>query len=334
MWPWGRDKGYDSSMEGDSMSGPQLPSAGAMSDGMSADPYNYNAPPSANPYDQTNMGGAPANAYPQPGGYPTGPPANAYGTSATASAAGMPGYGAAAQTAAVAPQTGPYDQNYGQATADPANHGQPAANPYAQPAADPYGAPANAQAYDAPDAAAYPATPPAAANYPTVSPSAAGANPGAVVTNPYATGATGQVDNYAGTAPAQTGAPAADPYASTAQPAADQSQAAYGDTAAGQPPLDRYATSGSENAAASSYPPAGAGYSPGNTGYSPPGVAPYQTASADTGTTAARRDPYYRPGSTSDYLPSSNSQSTAGAAPADRYGTPSTATAPGWPQGY
>ncbi len=169
IWPWGRNKGYDSSMESGPMSGPQLPSAGATSDGTSADPYNYNAPPSANPYDQTNAGAPPANAYPAPGGYPTGTPAGAYGAPATASAAGMPGYGNDAHTAAVAPQTGPYNQNYNQATANPQNYGQPAADPYA--------ATANAQPYGDPAAAAYPSTPPAATAYPTVSPSAAGANP-------------------------------------------------------------------------------------------------------------------------------------------------------------
>ena len=43
----------------------------------------------------------------------------------------------------------------------------------------------------------------------------------------------------------------------------------------------------------------------------------------------AVRDPYYRPGSTSDYLPGNNSQSPTG--PTDRYDAPATATAPAYP---
>ncbi|MEX2112293.1 MAG: hypothetical protein WD845_03865 [Pirellulales bacterium] len=323
MWPWGKNKGYDSSMEGGSMSGPQLPSSGATTDGTYSDPYNYNAPAAANPYDQTNLGNPPANAYPAPGGYPTGPPAGAYGAPATASAAGTPGYGGDAQAAtAAAPQAGPYSQHY------------------AQGAADPYAATASAPAYPTGNATPYAAGSPSA-GYPTVSASAAGANPGPVVENPYAAGGATPPDPYANTAPVQSAAAGADPYASAAQPGAygapadHGAQAGYpaGNAEVNQQPVDPYATAGSQGAQGA-YQPGSTGYTPGNTGYTPPGVAPYQTAAIDTGAgaTSERRNPYYRPGSTSDYLPSSNSQATGN--PGDRYGAPATATAPGWPQGY
>jgi hypothetical protein len=151
------------------------------------------------------------------------------------------------------------------------------------------------------------------------------------VNNPYASaGAT--ADPAASAAASQAQAPSADPYAA-GSPTAAGGQANYSANAldAGAPPADRYAA-GNDSTASGAYQPGNTGYNPGNTGYSPPGVEPYQTAAVDAGAASARRDPYYRPGSTSDYLPSSTSQATAPSG--DRYGTPATATAPGWPQGY
>lgn len=58
------------------------------------------------------------------------------------------------------------------------------------------------------------------------------------------------------------------------------------------------------------YVPGDTGYRPGHTGYDPPGVAEYQVPAATNAVQAAsqravRRDPLYRPGGTSDYLPAS-----------------------------
>ena len=60
---------------------------------------------------------------------------------------------------------------------------------------------------------------------------------------------------------------------------------------------------------ATGYVPGATGYQPGATGYQPPGVPPYQSPSGPytaPGAGTRPRDPHYRPGSTSDYLPTSS----------------------------
>jgi serine/threonine-protein kinase len=88
-----------------------------------------------------------------------------------------------------------------------------------------------------------------------------------------------------------------------------------------QPPVDRYGNP-PDNAAADAqapnqYQPGATAYNPGQTGYNPPGVAPYQTAGQPNVVQPSRRNPYYRPGGTGDYLPTGGAASTA-----DRYSAP------------
>jgi hypothetical protein len=72
------------------------------------------------------------------------------------------------------------------------------------------------------------------------------------------------------------------------------------------------------------YRPGSTEYNPGQTGYSPPGVPQYQMAGQPNVVSTERKDPYYRPGGTSDFSPTTGAQTpTASAsAPADRYNTP------------
>ncbi|MGD9724089.1 MAG: hypothetical protein AB7O59_22740 [Pirellulales bacterium] len=318
--PWSRK--HADAAQSETMSGPELPSANAMPGGAPAGGYDsYNAPPSGG-YDQANAGGYPANSYQAlpAGAYPAAPPpAGAYGTGAEAN-----GYGSTATNGAgayaVAPQAGPYPE----ATA--------------QPAADAYGAAPPTDVYAAPAGQPAAAAPPAAQMH---SPAAGGSAPplaaattpdgsgGYTITNPYATGGA------AGGAAATNPSAPADRYAAGAAPAAqpDAAAAMPTDQTTGAPPQDaaQYANQPAA-AGADRYQPGNTGYNPGQTGYAPPGVASYQPAAPPNVVGASGREPHYRPGTTSDYLPSSNSQSPAGST--DRYGVPSTATAPGWSNSY
>ncbi len=74
------------------------------------------------------------------------------------------------------------------------------------------------------------------------------------------------------------------------------------------------------------YNPGSSEYDPGNTGYSPPGVPEYQSP-APPNAVAARKDPYYRPGGTTDYVPPGQTPT----ATADRYNNPAEAYSQGNP---
>ncbi len=278
MWPFG-NKDYDSSAEGGAMSGPQLPSTGAMQDGMTADPLQLQRPAVANPYDQTNMGARP----PMPirarriSGRPTG---NPYAAPAAASAAACPAMAAIRYCGGCA-ATGPYNPNYGQPPADPAATAiagrgcayaaarrrsrmprrlptLPATDRDAQAAT---GAPAGTTLCRA--------TPPAAAHRRIRQcRQAPPARSGPVVTNPYATaGATANPAAMQRHGPARSlrcrrsrGKPSL-PLSSTAAAAGAIAYAASGDR------NRRRRLSARAHR-----------IQPGNTGYSPPGVPPYQTA--------------------------------------------------------
>ncbi len=97
-----------------------------------------------------------------------------------------------------------------------------------------------------------------------------------------------------------------------------------------QATADRYADSSAEPAVQPAAEQAGSGgdryqpsssYNPGQTGYSPPGVAPYQTPAQPNTVPSPRRDPYYRPGGTSDYSTGAVVPAAATTA-AERYATP------------
>ena len=105
-----------------------------------------------------------------------------------------------------------------------------------------------------------------------------------------------------------------------------------------QAAADRYGTASTPEAATATgnnaySPPAEDRYQPGNTGYAPPGVPPYSNGTTPNTVDTPRRDPYYRPGGTSDYSPAGGSPPASGApaaedayAPPGGYQTPATGT--------
>ena len=296
-WGFGRKNAAQSADAG-AMNAPQLPSTGATPGVTPPNAYDANAAPGGyydqgtGPAFQGAQQGAPA---PNAAGYGAGGAAApaAYGAPPEGYPAANPataGYNAPA----VAPQTGPYAEAYPQSAADPAATAGGAPPAYPSTAVNPPGAPHG-----------YPSTEMA--------------------------GATPQVDRYG------AGNAAADPNAAQYQTADNRSAAGYGAAPqAEQAAADRYSAANQGAAdpssavdvpnAAERYQPGATNYQPGNTGYSPPGVAPYQPAAAPNVVSTPRRDPYYRPGSTSASLPSSNAQSqpAAGANQAN----------PSWPAGY
>jgi hypothetical protein len=310
---WGKKSSSGGAAPHASEAGPQLPSANAA-------PPNYGstAQQSATPgYPDTG-----ANAYP-PASYP-GQPAGYNGVQsagiANAGAAGMPnattpGYPAMPNTApasATAPQSGPYNESYGPGAPDhPAGAG-----------AAGYNLPPNGQGTPYPPASAYgqaapsqnPASPASADPYASSTPASAGVtSPADAYPTAPSGGAYGSApsDPYANQSPG--GSRPADRYAAEgAQPeaaAADRYAAATNEPAtSAAPPADRYQ-------------PGNTGYNPGQTGYSPPGVPPYQMPTQPNVVSTPRRDPYYRPGATSDYAPGAAS-SMATTPAADRYGAP------------
>lgn len=242
-----------------------------------------------------------ANATP-PGGTPAMPsstagPAGSYADHAPP--AGYPsqpaGYtgGAPGAEHAVAAQNGPYSESYGGAPAQP-----PAGGGYAQ---TPYQAPTDA-GYPPPAAA-----PAATAGYgaPAGDAPAAG-HAGTPYADPAAAGGQVADQRYGGPSyPAQPEQAAADRYG------------AAPDHTAGGPPANGVA-GGEVGVGAEHYQPGNTGYTPGQTGYSPPGVPPYQTPATNAAATP-RRDPYYRPGGTSDYLPTGGGVPSASST---NYGVP------------
>ena len=291
-WSWNR-KNSDAPLA--KAADPALPSAGAAP----TNDYASSAYTSANT-PQVEAGSAfaapPAASY-QGAPYP--------GATAAAPAEATTPYGAPPAAApgvdptatAAAPQQGAYSDAYG-------------APPAAAPAY-----PANgAEAYSSPQTAQTPAT---ATPY-------AGADA-------YGTGA-----NY-GSPPADqygsTAAPPANPYDAGAAPTADPA-AAYSGTGAPYPAAQPEQVAANQYGAqqsgdpygapaappAADYQPGSTAYDPGNTGYSPPGVPPYETA-APPNVVAARKDPYFRPGGTSDYIP----QTQTPTAVADRQSNPASA---------
>jgi hypothetical protein len=342
-WNWGRKNAAANSNMSTPSDGPALPSA-------SATPGNYGstaqAPPTPGYPDQTAAAyqppgspGLPAGYPGQPAGYnnvaPAGTPNAApdgYGAMPNAAQGGygaMPNAAEVPAAVAAAPQNGLYNEGYGQAQVAPASTDQSA---YQTPQGGAYQSPAapGAQGY-APPAQGY--APPAA--------------------DPYATGAQPAANNYA-QPPAGNYAQPADGYAPQAQPPA--SAYATPDAASGgayppsdgqyandrystdtaqpeQAAADRYAASNSEPVAQPAaeqsqaapggerYQSGSTGYNPGQTGYSPPGVAPYQMPGQPNTTSSPRRDPYYRPGGTSDYSTGAVTPAAATSA-GERYAPP------------
>lgn len=257
----------------------------------------------ANNYGQT--GGAPAYQ-PGAGGYPIGNanPQDPYGM---AGAAATPGSNPYDQAYAQQQQqaTGAYPEQY---PGGAASYGQPGAQQggYADPqgaggygqgqgyqaGANPYGGAAANPGYDPVRAAD--------ARYQAGAP--AGGQGGYGTNSPYDAGGAG-------------GYPAQDPY-NQAAPAGGYQQGA---APAEQP-----------------YQPGNTGYQPGNTGYAPAGTTPYQApAGAYNGSTSGAgqvADAPYRPGSTSDYLPTGSGAANTAAAgyspAATATSAPAAATAP------
>lgn len=293
--PWGRQK-TEGAMS-NAQSGPELPSASATPPAYGSS-YNTaaTAPQGASPFAEP-AGAAP---YPgQPAGYqnaPAAPGADYGGTPGAppvnyAADPSVPQQGPYLETN-TPPQAGPaqpYTASGYPTTATPVGYqpGQPTAAPSAAP--DPY---ANAGGYGNPSAAQgapvenYGAAPPAGNSY--------GDTAGG-----YPTGAAGAAGNR--TADSRYGA--ADPYATPSQPAA------------GQPPA-------ANSTSSEPYRPGSTGYKPGQTGYSPPGVPQYQVPAQPNVPSIQRSNPYYRPGSTSDYVPAGGSGTPSASASSDRYNTP------------
>jgi hypothetical protein len=291
-WTWGRKSTPAATSVGSNgSSAPILPSANATptnsyasapSSGSSSSPYPD--PGASNPYPATQAAGT---AYP---GNTASAPSSYGATPAAYGAAGAP------QTApGTSPQVGRYNENFGQPAggayaANPPDHYQSTAgnNPAgggAQPPAHGYQGAPNSYSNVAPDPPARDAqanpTPPAGGAY------AGGATPD----NSYPAGDNHAVDRY-GVAPAQPEQAAA----------------------------DRYATSGDNAPAAdastnSRYQPGATSYNPGQTNYNPPGAAPYQMAAQPNTVQPSRRDPYYRPGGTGDYMPNGSGQTPPAGAP-------------------
>ena len=324
-WNWQFWRRHDD-MAAASSSGPQLPSAGANSSAPAVGAAPGTGPNLASPYSSSGPQ-YPTNAYPgQSTGYndPAGAGATAAATGGAYAAQPAAGGNAAPQAPAYAAQNGPYG---GAGATGQAYAGQPAAGqPYAgQSNGDQ--ATTGASAYTA-QSGPYEATPsqggqpPAYTNTATDSystPDGGYRTATASSGNPYrnvsvesttATDSSQPGENRDGTTASQTEASAADSYGAAASEAAAGGTATAGD--------DRYQ-------------PGNTGYQPGNTGYTPPGVAPYQMPSQPNVVSTPRRDPYYRPGGTSDYLPSSSpaanptdrfAPSSAGAAGSDPYAPP------------
>lgn len=303
-WGFGR-KNTSQTMSGPSE--PQLPSASATPPNYGSSDNTAAAPAGGSPFaDPAAQAAYQAAPYPgQPGGYPMAPPAT--GAPYGGTPAPAPTNYAAETTA---PQQGPYAESYGQPPAGPAQAyaagGYPTtATPEAyQPSGQPQSAPpaadpsAGAGAYVGAGAAPanpYQATPPPPGSYDAGSGGYQSADASSSAGNQGADGRYGAADPYA----AQTEQSAADRYGAAGQ--ADPSATAS--STPGEP-----------------YRPGSTGYNPGQTGYSPPGVPPYQVPAQANVVSTARKNPYYRPGGTTDYT-SSDAARTA-TAPTDRYGTP------------
>jgi hypothetical protein len=344
-WGWGRKSAASNPSINTTPSGPQLPSAGASQPAYAPGSYGSPASPavssgypdqtSTNPYQTTPYPGQPTgynnSAPPAASTMPnaTAPGSN-YGTVPTAAS---PGYGAGASTAA--PQNGPYNEAYGQpatgsAQAYPGTPGYQAPNTQGayqattgQPgdpgqAAQAYGtATANSRVDAAPPATSYGA---AADAYRNTSPATGPLNNGPgdyQASDPNSAGAYRAADNRYSNDRYSTGA------AQPEQTAADRYAAAS--EAAGDPGRNDAGVPGSSSS--DRYQPGNTGYNPGQTGYSPPGVPPYQVPGQPyqvpgqpNVVSTPRREPYYRPGTTSDYTPSGNAR--APTPPTDRYHAP------------
>jgi hypothetical protein len=315
-WSWG--KNTSNQIANGSANTPPLPSSGATpASNATAAPSHagavggypdqagaatYGAPPAG------AYGSQPAGAY---GSQPTGaygsptPPAGSPPTGGYQSTQTQPN---GAPAAGIGPQTGPYNENLSQAPAAAQSY---PSTPYGSAPANAYQPPAGQTPVDAGQAQAYPST--NAGAYANSAPPAGAAQAPNNATGPYGSspadpnGSYQTADNRAAT----------DRYASSAAGPAQADQAA----------ADRYATA---NAAPAAAPPTDGSYGsspyvPGQTGYSPPGVPPYQVPGQPAVTAAPRRDPYYRPGGTSDYV---STGSPTSAVTADRYAPPTGAAPP------
>jgi hypothetical protein len=332
-WGWNR-KNAASNPSLSNPPGPQLPSASATPPGYApgysataqqggASGYVEQPAAAGSAYPATGYPGQPAgynNAASAPGGIPNAAaPGTNYGAPQSSA---TPNYGAPANN--LAPQNGPYTETYGQAAGQsgttPNAYGPPSgAYPTSGAPTAPYQAPGTQiPAYSGQTTPSYPATPayPATAVDPNAVPPAAGnyGNPAPPAGGSYGTPADNRYSsdqNVPSTAPPEP-APA-NGYAATPS----ESATVNGAASSGPPAAERYQ-------------PGNTGYTPGNTGYSPPGVAPYQMpAQPNLVSTGERKDPYYRPGGTSDYVPGggtrvASSAATATAPQADRYGAPAT----------
>jgi hypothetical protein len=337
-WPWGRKNGVGSS-SGAGGPGPQLPSAST------APPaYGSTTPPAVTPGypDQSGAGPYQPASYPgQPAGYNNPTPTTGMPNAATSGGYGIPNSAGAYGAPVAAPQNGPYNENYSQAQAAPQTaYGAPGGNPggYQAPTTQsnvyqPPGVPAQS------NPAQYPAYPPGGADPYTNSAPSSGSFPppadnnraaGPPSGNAYGNGAADS--NTGSSFPTADSRNANDRYSTdSAQPeqaTADRYAVTTNETATQQTP------GGSQNAqpteryqpGQSAYNPGQSSYNPGQTGYSPPGVPPYQMPTQPN-VIPPRRDPYYRPGGTSDYGSPGGSSASA-TTPTDRYPA-SPSTSPG-----
>lgn len=280
---------------------PQLPSAGstppvttpAMPDGTQVATATYPTQPAGavSPYPTTDTPTAFAPMTP-PGAVAPGPAYSPYPNPA-ATAAVMP----PSTTGGIAPQTSPYNPAYGNA----ADTTSAAASPYPGT-----GYPtAGTSEYAANAGSGYGAGAPAASYGSSLPESSAAAD------DRYAQRDTAPTAQYGDqTVDRYSNAPADDRYGATTNPPVDDRYSAAANPPADErtgPPIgDRYADSrfGDDRYGA----PAGAGSAAGVTAA---GGAPAATTAAtgSFGGTAPspRRDPFYRPGNTSDYRPASGS---------------------------
>lgn len=303
-WGFGR-KSTDPTVTGHAE--PQLPSANATSPGYGSSYTASTAPGSTSAFSE------PAGAAPYPG-QPTG-----Y-TGMPTTPGAMPGAAPANYAANTAvPQQGPYNENYGQ---PPAGSAQPYPTTGYPATSTPNGYQAGGQmgAAGAPPHAADPyvnAGPYAAADGGYGAPPADNAAPSGSPSNngPYQADDPNASGGYR-TADSRYGA--ADPYvAQPEQSAADR----YGASSEPQTPNAPPASSTSREP----YRPGSTGYHPGQTGYSPPGVPTYQVPAPPNVVSTPRTDPYYRPGGTSDYAPTTGATTPSARTPSastDRYNTP------------
>lgn len=315
---------------------PQLPSTGSVP-AVTTPSYAGNistpsAPATSNATYPEQPASYPATGYPTTSPAVYGAPAtgNPYPSTAAPAGSSMP----AASTGGMTPQTGPYSPVYGAAGGNVATATYPNSAPTSAYPSTPSSYPN----------ASYPSTPVSGAT----TASSNGAGPG-VVTNSYADPSGGAAsgpadDRYASRYDDRAvGGSAATPASSSAYEGGRYGNASTAGANATSP-NDQYSPPGQtensppSNAAAAAegrgqeryardnyqpgnYEPGNTGYEPGNTGYNPTGT-PYNSGVSSNYAATQRRDPYYRPGATSDFRPPAGVPNSPTGASPERYAMP------------